>query len=464
MGGSFPSVYALAVFDDGGGPALYAGGSFTIAGGVGANRIAKWNGSNWSALGLGMGGPDVRALTVFDDGDGEVLYAGGSHTMSRWDGSSWSGLGSGMGGISRIVHALTVFDDGSGEALYAGGHFTIAGGNVSAYIAQWICDRKSPMCSVAADCGDADDDGVRDDPCSWYSCIAGECDSVSRGSANGGQFGQADVGSPTGPAVCNVDGVADGNDRFHAMNCFANSNFDSPEPYPCEPNSPLALNVDAGSPASCVLDGVCDGNDVFHTLNSFANTNFEGSGGYPCTCSGPAPRPPAPRVEPLEHIGLSLRAPRRVAPGELVHVDVHLMDGLAALRGYQLHLGPGGGGNTAELQLTDISIDSARSDYAFAGVAGVWTAFNRRTGQMLAGMDAPEGVPVSPGAYLATFTYRVPKEAAGTFEVEVRADDRSFATKDRTFLFGAYARPVGLEGNTPARIAVEEGNRGSRKR
>jgi hypothetical protein len=369
-----------------------------------------------------------------------------------------------MGGVSPLVYALTVFDDGGGEALYAGGRFTIAGGNVSGYIAQWICDPKPPMCLVAADCGDADDDGVRDDPCSWYSCSAGECESLPRGSSNGGQFGQADVGSPAGPGVCNVDGVADGNDRFHALNCFANTDFDAPDPYPCEPDSPLALNVDAGSPASCVLDGVCDGNDVFHTLNSFANTNFEGSGGYPCTCSGPAPRPPAPRVEPLEHTGLSLLAPRWAAPGELVHVDVHLTDGLAALRGYQLHLGPGGGGNTAELQSTDISIDSARSDYAFAGVAGVWTAFNLSTGQMLAGMDALEGVPASPGTYLATFTYSVPEDAGGTLVVEVRTGDISPTTQDRTFLFGAYARPVGVEDSTPARIAVEEGNRGSRKR
>jgi hypothetical protein len=472
MGGS---VYALAVFDDGGGTALYAGGWFTTAGGAAAKRIAKWDGSNWSALGAGvfnLVSAHVRALTVFDDGDGPALYAGGNFglaggvgasNIAKWDGSSWSALGSGMGGVSPLVYALTVFDDGGGEALYAGGRFTIAGGNVSGYIAQWSCDRKSPMCSVAADCGDADDDGVRDEPCSWYSCSAGECDSVSRGFGNGGQFGQADVGSPAGPGVCNVDGVADGNDRFHAMNCFANANFGAPEPYPCEPNSPLTLNVDAGSPASCVLDGVCDGNDVFHTLNSFANTNFEGSGGYPCTCSGSAPRPPALRVEPLEHTGLTLRAPRRAAPGELVHVDVHLTSGLAALRGYQLHLGPGGGGNTAELQLTDISIDSARNDYAFAGVAGVWTAFNRSTAQMLAGMDALEGVPVSPGAYLATFTYRVPEDAAGIFVVEGRSGDHSAATQDRTFLFGAYARPIGVEAGPSTRVTVEEGNRRSRK-
>ena len=45
------AVYALAVDASGN---LYAGGDFTTAGGVSANRIAKWDGSSWSALGSGM--------------------------------------------------------------------------------------------------------------------------------------------------------------------------------------------------------------------------------------------------------------------------------------------------------------------------------------------------------------------------------------------------------------------------
>jgi hypothetical protein len=75
------SVDALAVFDDGSGAALYAGGTFTSAVGVAANSIAKWNGSSWSALGSGVNGT-VNALTVFDDGSGPALYAGGSFNVS----------------------------------------------------------------------------------------------------------------------------------------------------------------------------------------------------------------------------------------------------------------------------------------------------------------------------------------------------------------------------------------------
>lgn len=75
-------VEALGVFDDGGGPALYVGGWFTTAGGEPANRIAKWDGSIWSALGAGVGGGAVYALTAFDDGSGPALYVGGEFLSS----------------------------------------------------------------------------------------------------------------------------------------------------------------------------------------------------------------------------------------------------------------------------------------------------------------------------------------------------------------------------------------------
>ena len=66
-------VHALAVFDDGSGPCLVAGGEFTIAGGVAVSGPARWNGSAWSPMGtLGA----VRSLAVFDSGGGPELYAG----------------------------------------------------------------------------------------------------------------------------------------------------------------------------------------------------------------------------------------------------------------------------------------------------------------------------------------------------------------------------------------------------
>ena len=150
-------VSALAVFDDGGGAALYAGGDFTSAGNAAPNRIAKWNGANWAAL-VGMFevtaavNASVNAMTVFDDGSGEALFVGGSFTMAgdiaanriaRWDGSSWSALGSGLTGVNGgssppvAVRAFAVFDDGSGPALFVGGDFFSAGGRLANKIAKW---------------------------------------------------------------------------------------------------------------------------------------------------------------------------------------------------------------------------------------------------------------------------------------------------------------------------------------
>jgi hypothetical protein len=139
-------VLALTMFDDGTGPALYAGGAFTIAGGVTANGVAKWNGTNWSPLGSGVAGftPAVHSLTAFQDGTGAaVLFAGGSFdtadgvyvsNIARWDGTHWSALGA---GVDNVVDALTTFNDGSGLALYAGGEFTIAGTVTANRIAKW---------------------------------------------------------------------------------------------------------------------------------------------------------------------------------------------------------------------------------------------------------------------------------------------------------------------------------------
>src|SRR5690606_19719056 len=47
-------VRAMTVFDDGSGPALYVGGTFPTARGLAVNRVARWDGSSWTALGPGL--------------------------------------------------------------------------------------------------------------------------------------------------------------------------------------------------------------------------------------------------------------------------------------------------------------------------------------------------------------------------------------------------------------------------
>ncbi len=145
-------VMALTVLPDGD---LVVGGTFTSAGGVAANEVARWNGSAWSALGAGMNRFDissnafVEALAVLPSGD---LVAGGAFTtyngapgnfIARWNGSEWSALGAGMAGIptDTAVCALTVLASGD---LVVGGAFQTAGESVSASLARYSFGGTAP--------------------------------------------------------------------------------------------------------------------------------------------------------------------------------------------------------------------------------------------------------------------------------------------------------------------------------
>jgi len=140
------TVHDLVVYDDGGGPDLYACGSFTVAGGVAANRVARWDGANWTTLGSGISGgslPDVFDLCVYNDGSGDALYAAGHFntagsatalSIAKWNGSSWSALGT---GFNHEAYRMAVYNDGGGDALFVGGLFTTAGGSSANYIARW---------------------------------------------------------------------------------------------------------------------------------------------------------------------------------------------------------------------------------------------------------------------------------------------------------------------------------------
>lgn len=136
-------VYALTLHDDGNGPALYAGGYFHASGDKLMEGVAKWNGAFWEPLGDGLtAGPEfsfyggVRALASYDEGDGPALYAGGYftgsgnmqlHNIARWKDGAWSPVSGGINSPYAGVEALATYDDGTGNALYVGGSFTQAG-------------------------------------------------------------------------------------------------------------------------------------------------------------------------------------------------------------------------------------------------------------------------------------------------------------------------------------------------
>jgi hypothetical protein len=73
-------VNALAVS----GSDLYAGGLFRRSGGKAINYIAKWDGTNWLALGSGTGS-SVSALAVA----GNDLYVGGGFTSAGGKASAY---------------------------------------------------------------------------------------------------------------------------------------------------------------------------------------------------------------------------------------------------------------------------------------------------------------------------------------------------------------------------------------
>ncbi len=143
-------VAGLAIFDDGGGPRLYAAGYFSEASGRPAGGIVVRDKDRWVEVGGGVapitpiiGSTGVRWLGVLDDGTGPALYLAGNFThaggqparsVAKWDGTSWSAFGP---GFNADMRALTVFDDGSGPSLYAAGLFTQSGSIMVRGVARW---------------------------------------------------------------------------------------------------------------------------------------------------------------------------------------------------------------------------------------------------------------------------------------------------------------------------------------
>ncbi|RMI09351.1 MAG: hypothetical protein D6681_07210, partial [Calditrichaeota bacterium] len=128
---------------------LYIGGSFSNAGTVEVNNIAKWNGSQWESLGEGITGsrgnivPSVSTMLL--DGNklyvaGEFQRAGGqpAENIAWWDGHQWHVLGNDTcNGVGVLVYALAKID----TSLYVSGLFdqicTPEGWIAAYHIARW---------------------------------------------------------------------------------------------------------------------------------------------------------------------------------------------------------------------------------------------------------------------------------------------------------------------------------------
>jgi hypothetical protein len=152
-------VYALLPF---GGQCVYAGGTFTSAGGVAANHAACWDGSAWSTAGVGMDDGPVRSLAFLDAGSGPAMYAAGTFVSSagsdlngiaRWTGAAWEPLGSGVDDCAGAC-ALAAYNDGAGPAIFAGGDFSLIGGGVSSGLGRFGCEEAAVEVAASKRAGD----------------------------------------------------------------------------------------------------------------------------------------------------------------------------------------------------------------------------------------------------------------------------------------------------------------------
>jgi len=136
-------VYVVAADGQGN---VFVGGGFTSVGGVSANNVARFNTqtNTWSSLGTGSSNGVngwVSALAVV----GDEVFVGGSFTsaggvsanyVARFNAqtNTWSTLGTGSSnGVDNWVSALAVV----GNEVFVGGGFTSAGGIASTFIAHW---------------------------------------------------------------------------------------------------------------------------------------------------------------------------------------------------------------------------------------------------------------------------------------------------------------------------------------
>lgn len=118
------------------------GGIFKTINNIQLNHVAQWNGTNWTALGGGLGyDPEVWDIDFTDNGSvivaGNFLVAGGStenmNNIALWNGTKWSGLNGGVNGliINKCGDKLAFIRDiaVTKDVVYASGRFTQMGSN-----------------------------------------------------------------------------------------------------------------------------------------------------------------------------------------------------------------------------------------------------------------------------------------------------------------------------------------------
>lgn len=118
---------------------LLASGSFTTAGTVQANKISKWNGSQWDSIGGGIT-EGTMALAYYTY-QGYLILGGrfdaidyvSAHNIAKWNGTTWSPIGLGLGNYFNSVWSLCTYNN----KLTAAGYFDTSGSVTVNNIAYW---------------------------------------------------------------------------------------------------------------------------------------------------------------------------------------------------------------------------------------------------------------------------------------------------------------------------------------
>ena len=117
---------------------VYIAGEFEVFGLSGVQALAKWDGVTWTSIAADIDGY-IRELVFDNEGSlyvsGEFDNLGGISTadsIAKWDGTNWSGLGSDGSGDGPLNRRARAMVVGSDNSLYASGRFSNAGGVASA--------------------------------------------------------------------------------------------------------------------------------------------------------------------------------------------------------------------------------------------------------------------------------------------------------------------------------------------
>ena len=123
-GGALPYVRAQAVFNGD----LIAGGNFNLAGGVPVFNVARWDGSQWHAMGAGTG--VIESMAEFQ-GSLYVSVSTGSNGMQRWDGSAWHAVPNGPNNLSMTAWDGKLISGFSDPMAFDGNTWTVLPGWIS---------------------------------------------------------------------------------------------------------------------------------------------------------------------------------------------------------------------------------------------------------------------------------------------------------------------------------------------